>query len=1637
MGTTLDSLQIKIQSSSTDAAKSIDDLATSLGKLKSNGAFKAVSTNLERLSEALGKLPNVHQSSNALRTLANSIEKLKSVGTVSSLANSLKKLPEALKTVATIDLDRVSPKIKELAESVVPLSQVKAGGLSTMVNAIKNLGKLNFDDVAKNLDDTSIKNFTDRVAVLNEKLGPLSTKMATIKSGFSAINSNARAAASGVKEFSEDVDTSALNLSNFIDIVRTAIDVVQNLVQQFTEFISQAIEWDGISARFGRGFAGEASETYAWIQRLNEEMGINIQEFMKYSSVYSTMLTGFGVAAEDAGKMALGYMELTYDIWAGYNDVYGSLEETAEAVKSAIAGEVEPVRRAGFTIVEATLAQTAANHGLEISLANATEAQKSYLRYLTLIDQAHAQGLVGTYAKELNTAEGLMRTLAQQLKSLTQAFGSLFLPILVKVLPYVQAFVELLTEGVQALAALFGITIQGVDWGDYNSGASDAIENTESVGGALGDAAQAAKELKNATLGLDELNVISPPSATSGSGSAGGGTGGGGFENLDIESLWDESIFKDINSQVDELKEKLKSWLPIIEVIGAAFAAWGLLSLIQSAGEAMEKIGALSGVIGNLKKMLTGALILTIEAALVFMLSDEYLESGNLMALLGEGLATAAGGFLMYKGFGAKGLVMALGVSMIAQLAAITLNLADGGVEMSDPQLWIQSAFTAALGGVAGGFMAYKGLIKMSTGKGVGIGLLAGISLTLAAITIGEVTANGDYTTESILTGIGSIVAAAGFGFAVGGVWGLVIGGAVGLVLNIAGAEIGKWTKSVEESLEKDLSDRFGSITLDKESVKVYVQKLTAIPREVSIDTKVWDDERENFEYQSVTVSVSAALDVYATEIKSMKNFKEQVYKSLETLDALNIKIAVGVEVTQDEYTRQINNFVESAQSYLDQYYLTANVSLGILESNSSAGLSNALASFYATNSAELVKLGQQLKSTVSEAFVDGEWIPDKLQEALELQQEMQEILDYVSEVEYRATMQNFKLSISGNALTADSFKDVLKGATEAIEERLNTLEEVKMSQLQVAVMEYDANIAAGKSEAEAQKIYKQTVADIEKAYQDGRVEVTYGTVDFGLDTLHEAFAEEIAKAESEGWFDYSQQLSDVLRVSFGAYEGDDDTYNHLNGLVTEISNQMGFHTATLSAEARKNLKELLKALEPTMTDYEDLAAESRKTGTTVLSSIRDGLNDYNELKAIQGNADAIKYMIGQGFSTDTKFLNTLATAENAGKQIDKSVAEGLLNNITYVTDEATGVVTGIKNSVTGEVIAVTPTLVQNMKDLGVNLSTGVLEGAETEMKSNEKSWKDWAIWPWNWFKDENEIHSPSKLFERGGKYLVQGLLNGIGDNPLTEKLSEIWGDAKSWWNDNKELASAKVKLVKDGWTTVKGWIGSIPAVSQTIKLAKSGWTSVKGWIGSIASLSQKIGLKKDGWKSVKDWVGKISTLSQGIKLAKSGWSSVSKWIGSMPSLSAKIKLAKSGWSSIKSWLGSLDFKLNFKLPKIGVNWGSREVLGFKISYPTSFYTYAKGGFPKEGEFFLAREAGPEMVGQINGRSAVANNDQIVEAISEGVYAAVTAAMKGMDGSGGTQAVNVYLDGKVVARSVEKAQRERGATIMGSEVYSY
>ena len=115
---------------------------------------------------------------------------------------------------------------------------------------------------------------------------------------------------------------------------------------------------------------------------------------------------------------------------------------------------------------------------------------------------------------------------------------------------------------------------------------------------------------------------------------------------------------------------------------------------------------------------------------------------------------------------------------------------------------------------------------------------------------------------------------------------------------------------------------------------------------------------------------------------------------------------------------------------------------------------------------------------------------------------------------------------------------------------------------------------------------------------------------------------------------------------------------------------------------------------------------------------------------------------------------------------------------------------------------------------------------------------------------------------------------------------------------------------------------------------------------------------------------------------------------GSDVSLGNKNGFATLG-STITSWI------------KSGMNTFS---IGASIAAKLNVGQYASGGFPQTGQLFMANEAGPELVGNIGRRTAVANQGQITEGIATATYNAISRALAENRGNNGTNPqVNVYL----------------------------
>ena len=699
---------------------------------------------------------------------------------------------------------------------------------------------------------------------------------------------------------------------------------------------------------------------------------------------------------------------------------------------------------------------------------------------------------------------------------------------------------------------------------------------------------------------------------------------------------------------------------------------------------------------------------------------------------------------------------------------------------------------------------------------------------------------------------------------------GWIIGIAAALTVFIVGFSIGYHEKQLREDLEK----RFGELVLSVTEIKDYAAKLT-------------------------TGDLSIKLDLYVEEKENLEKLKKQVESTLLSLQGYNFRANIGLTVDQKSYQVAIDNFVNDATEYLTQKQVVASLSVDILLGGTTEGdrLSEFASTFYTANQQKLSELGKKLKETVETGFKDGVWIEDKLKESIKLQKEIQEILDYVSDVEYQAKLAAIKLDASSLDMDADSFKGILEQAQATIAEKMEALEGVRLESLKIAQMEYDQNILNGMSEDAAKQIYDSAVKEAQSAFEKGKLELNYGTVDFGLQVLQEKYATELQKA-SVVWGITTQDAWEQAFMN-GALNPEEIYTQPVQDIVMGMQEayNSNLRNMDISNAARENIKKLVAELQPSKEQYQQIADAAIRAGESVPEEVNKGLSDIAKLEAIAGSMEAQSYLIGEKLSTDPKFIELLATAEGAGEQINDETARGLMANLKVVKDAANGTVTLINDTIGEKTYKITPELVKNMNALGVNLSDGLLQGAQSEQSANKKKWHEWAIWPWNWFKDKNEINSPSKLFTRGGEDIMQGLWNG---------LKGIWTKIQTWWG-GLGFSEFNIKMPHFSWTT----------------------TPAEGWMADVLSA---IGLP-------------------------------------------------------------------LSLPKLNVSW------------------YASGGFPQMGEMFIAREAGPELVGSIGRKTAVANNDQIISGIESGVYRAMMAANSN---KGQTQTIRIIneIDGDVVGEKV-------------------
>lgn len=251
----------------------------------------------------------------------------------------------------------------------------------------------------------------------------------------------------------------------------------------------------------------------------------------------------------------------------------------------------------------------------------------------------------------------------------------------------------------------------------------------------------------------------------------------------------------------------------------------------------------------------------------------------------------------------------------------------------------------------------------------------------------------------------------------------------------------------------------------------------------------------------------------------------------------------------------------------------------------------------------------------------------------------------------------------------------------------------------------------------------------------------------------------------------------------------------------------------------------------------------------------------------------------------------------------------------------------------------------------------------------------------------------------------VQEAKNAV-DNIKTAA-QEKWGEIGEWWRNtaivnwwNNDVAP---------WFTKEKWneLGDNFKSSLQDKWSDfSSWWSTTGiydwWNNHVAPY-----FTADRWRDMAD----------GIRVGiQDKWNNVVNWWDSKPSLHA-ISVAiedfankvRNMWYNFKDWWDNLGLSFpHMEMPHFDID-GEFSLMPPQVP-KISVDWYANGGFPNKGQLFVANEVAPEMVGTMDGRTAVANQQEITTGIANAVYPAVyNAVVAAM--SEANNNVNITLQG--------------------------
>lgn len=607
-----------------------------------------------------------------------------------------------------------------------------------------------------------------------------------------------------------------------------------------------------------------------FVNKLNEMYGLDESWLIRTVGIFKQLSNAMNLSTEQGTKLSTLLTQMSIDISSLYNI---DIERASSTLQSALAGQTKPIRGAtGADITQNTLQQTLNELDIDRNITQLTYAEKRLVTIVSLTRQLAEA--TNDFGRTIESPANQMRILSEQWERLSRAMGNLFMPILAKILPYLNAIFMVLTEIINTVATLLGFNAGDYD---YFSGIADSVLDLED---GLDGASESAKKLKQGLRGFDKLNVITTPT----SGSTGLATGGTGSV--------DPKIWEAFNDAFDKYNSKLENVQMKATKIRDAIMEWlGFTKQIDPlTGDISFKY---NGIKITLKNMWAWFNKLSPEAKVLAGYIG-YLVTKNTINLVSKfvKLLGATGMFKTVKALLSplKSLYKTFD-NINYSLISMSESLEIGMYEWSK-NLTLMDRLKVSLVGAGGLYYSLK-LIKSG---------------------MEDLAEQGNLTTESMLKVGGGILGAIGSGALIGsqfGMYGAIIGGVAGAVISLYNAfmEYPTATSIAVDSINKttDATKKYLD-TLDEQR-QVIEEQLNANLIQTGVHERLVE------ELEKITDANGKVKKGYEDRANFILNELSQAY-------GIEYKITDGIIENYKEYIDKIKDLIVAKQA---EYFLEAN----------------------------------------------------------------------------------------------------------------------------------------------------------------------------------------------------------------------------------------------------------------------------------------------------------------------------------------------------------------------------------------------------------------------------------------------------------------------------------------------------------------------------------------------------------------------------------------------------------------------------------------------------------------------------------------------------------------------------------------